>query len=81
MSMKLALSYPFVLLTVSLFWLDGLKNTCLWLVEWETIYCVFVMLVMFIFLLPGDQEVSKKLEMLGKGEVNWKIFFTKSTKN
>lgn len=49
--------------------------------EWETIYCVFVMLVMFIFLLPGDQEVSKKLEMLGKGEVNWKIFFTKSTKN
>lgn len=27
------------------------------------------------FLLPGDQEVSKKLEMLGKGEVNWKIFF------
>lgn len=34
------------------------------------------------FLLPGDQEVSKKVEMLGKGEVNWKIFFfTKSTKN
>lgn len=27
------------------------------------------------FLLPGDQEVSKKVEMLGKGEVNWKIFF------
>lgn len=36
------------------------------------------------FLLPGDQEVGKKVKMLGKAEVDWKIFFFylfKSAKN
>lgn len=37
------------------------------------------------FLLPGDQEVGKKVKVLGKAEVDWKIFFFfylfKSAKN
>ena len=42
---------------------------------WEIIHVVFVMLSC-LFVLPGDQGVRKKVETLGKGEVDLKGFFS-----